>query len=77
MKRFKSAEHALRFIETPDQEEPPGIEIAGMCGVRPIAMRFERRPRGAKPLHGSTEIARDELDRQRLIASYFGRAHAS
>ena len=36
----------------PDQEKPPGLEIAGMRGVRPIAMRFERRPRRAERLHG-------------------------
>ena len=33
-----------------------------MRGVRPIAMRFERRPRGPKRLHGAAQIARDERD---------------
>ena len=33
-----------------------------MRGVRPIAMRFERRTRRAKRLQGPAQIARDQRD---------------
>jgi len=47
-------------VEPADQEEPPGCEIAGMCGIGPIAMRLERRLRRVKRLHGSAEVAQNE-----------------
>jgi hypothetical protein len=32
-------ERPLGLVETPDQQEPPRVEIAGMRGVRPVAVR--------------------------------------
>ena len=33
-----------------------------MRGIHPVAVRFERRPRGVERLRGPAEVARDERD---------------
>ena len=55
-------ERPLGVVETPDQQKPPGFEIAGMRGVRPVAVRGQRRPRRPEPPHRPAEVARDERD---------------
>ena len=60
--RVDLGERALRFVELPDQEQAPDFEIARMCGVRPVAVLFERRSRRIERFHSPPEVARDQCD---------------
>ena len=53
-------ERPLGFVEAPNQDEAPDLEIPRVRGVHPIAMRFERRPRRVERLRGPARVARDE-----------------
>jgi hypothetical protein len=52
----------LGLVEAPDQEEAPDFKIPRMRGVKPVAVRFERCPRGVERLRGPAQIARGERD---------------
>ncbi len=55
-------ERTLGLVEAPDQEQAPDLEIPRMRGVHPVAVRFERRPRGVERLRGPAQVARGERD---------------
>jgi hypothetical protein len=55
-------ERPLGFVEAPNQDEAPDLEIPRVRGVHPIAVRFERRPRRVERLRGPAQVTRDERD---------------
>jgi predicted dithiol-disulfide oxidoreductase (DUF899 family) len=55
-------ERMLGRVKAPDQEEAPDLEIPRICGVHPVAMLFERRPRRIERLRRPAQVARDERD---------------
>ena len=55
-------EHAFGRVEVPDQQEAPDFEIACVRGIHPVAVFFERRPRGVERLRGPTQLARGQRD---------------
>ena len=57
-----SASAALGFVDAPDQQQAPDLEIPRVRGVRPVGVRFERRPRRVERLRRPAEVARDERD---------------
>ena len=52
----------LGFVDAPDQEEAPDLEIPRIRGVRSVAVGFERRPCRVERLRWPAEVARDERD---------------
>src|SRR5918995_3033572 len=55
-------ERALGFVEAPNQQEAPGLEIPRVRRVDAVAVRIERRPRRVERLSGPAQVARDERD---------------
>ena len=55
-------ERTLGFVDAPDQEEAPDLEIPRVRGVYPVGVGFERRPRRVERLRRPAEVARDERD---------------
>jgi hypothetical protein len=55
-------ENTLSLIEAPYQDQAPDIEIARMCGIHPVAVMFERRPRGVERLRRPAKVTRGERD---------------
>jgi hypothetical protein len=55
-------ERALGFVDAPDQEEAPDLEVPRVRGVDPVAVRRERRPRRVERLRRPAQVARDERD---------------
>ena len=62
MRGFELGERTLGFVEAPDQEEAPDLEIPRMRGVHPVAVLFERCPRCVERLRRPAQVARDERD---------------
>ena len=60
--RGRIGERALGLVEAADQKQAPDREIARMRGIHPVAVRFERRPRGIERLRGPAQVARDQRD---------------
>ncbi len=54
---IEPGERALGFVDAPDQEEAPTLEISRVRGVDPVAARLERRPRRVERLCGPAEVA--------------------
>jgi hypothetical protein len=55
-------ERTLGLVEAPDQKQAPDLEIPRMRGVHPVAVRFERGPRGVERLCRPAQVARDQRD---------------
>ena len=55
-------EFTLGLVEAADQEEAPDLEIPRMGGVHPVAVLFQRRPRGVERLRRPAQVAADEGD---------------
>ncbi|HEY2569891.1 MAG TPA: hypothetical protein VGI27_00375 [Solirubrobacteraceae bacterium] len=55
--RVELGEPTLGLVEAADQEEAADLEIPRMCGVHPVAVRFERRPRAVERLRRPAEVA--------------------
>ena len=55
-------EGTLGFVDAPDQEQAPDLEISRVRRVDPVGVRFERRPRCGERLRRPAEVARDERD---------------
>jgi len=58
----KLNERALSFVDAPDQEEAPDLEIPRVGGVDAIAVLFERRARSVERPCGPAQIPRTERD---------------
>jgi hypothetical protein len=52
----------LGLIDTPDQEQTSGLEMAGMRSVQSIAVRVESRPGCVERLGRPVQVARNERD---------------
>ena len=61
-RRVELGERAFGFVETPDQEEAPHLEIARMCCIHAVAVLFERHPRCVERLRRPGEVARGKRD---------------
>ena len=55
-------ERTLGFVDAPDQEEAPGLQIPRVRGFCPVAVPFERRPCRVEGLRRPAQDARDERD---------------
>jgi len=55
-------ERALGFVDAPDQQQAPDLEIPRVRGVRPVGVGFERRPRRVERLRRPAQVAADEGD---------------
>src|SRR3989449_7941685 len=55
-------EGTLGFVDAPDQEKTPDLEIPRVRGVDRVAVRFERRPRRVERPRRPAQVARDERD---------------
>ena len=54
--RVELAERPLGLIQKPDQDKAPDLEIARVCGVYLIAMRFEHGARRVEPLRSLAQV---------------------
>ncbi len=61
-RRVEIGQRPLGLVEPPHQQEAPDFEVAGMRGVDPVAVRFERRARRVEGLRRPAQIARGERD---------------
>jgi hypothetical protein len=58
--RIEGAELSLGFVQTPDEQKTPDVEITAIGGIEPVAMSVERPSRGVESFAGPMEIARDK-----------------
>ena len=50
-------ERTLGLVDASDQEKAPDLEIPRMCGVHPVAVLVERRPRRLERLRRPAQVA--------------------
>ena len=55
-------QHRGCLLDAANQEKPPNLEVPRMRSIQPVAMRFERRPRGVERRRRPAQVARDECD---------------
>ena len=61
-RRVELGQRPLGFVQAPDQQQAPDAEIARVRGVREVAVRLERLPRGVERVRRPAQIARGERD---------------
>src|ERR1700728_2058417 len=52
----------LCLLQAADKDETPDLKISRMCGVQPVAVLFERRPRSFERCRTPAQVARGKCD---------------